>query len=199
MPRQDINLLPPSMRANRDSMSLSRLSVYMVLVVISMLAVYAYQWQLIYQQRQLLVQQQDSHGLQQQKLDSLQASIPAGEKKRLEQLIEQRKQRLIEIKAKAKEYKSYQLGQRRGFYADLQALENSAQGQVALEQFSILGEQRQIQLLGKALNAAAVPSFLLRLKLQPVMHDIYMDKVNIFVAKKGVAFRVGQLGGGANE
>lgn len=190
---QRINLYPDSMQPKKDPLDWWHLQLYVIVLVTVMAVVYVWQWNSLKQQSQehavaRLNQQKLSN-----KLNELKASVPAGEKQRLENDLEREKEHLALLRASQNLYLQNVGDERRGFYGAMAAIANNSGREISVERILIKGKSRQLSMAGKAKRAELVPEYLRTLQGEKSLQDTKLSELELSRDGNNVSFAMGTL------
>ncbi|MBB6522364.1 PilN domain-containing protein [Pseudoteredinibacter isoporae] len=196
---QLINLYPERLRPKKDPLDWGHLQLYVLLLVGVMTLLYLWQWGTLQQH----YEEQAVARLNQQELDNnlakLKASIPAGEKQRLEQRLQQEKERLALLRESQQLYLHNVGEERRGFYRALAAIANNSIPGVSIERILLEGKQRQLSLAGQAAKAEYVPEYLRSLQGESALQNTVFTELQMNRENSQVLFAMGSLVDGAKK
>ncbi|GAA6153407.1 hypothetical protein [Pseudoteredinibacter isoporae] len=190
---QLINLYPARLRPKKDPLDWGHMQLYLLLLFAVMTLLYLWQWGTL--QRQY--HEQSLARLSQQELDNnlttLKASIPAGEKQRLEQRLQQEKERLALLRESQQLYLHNVGEERRGFYRTLAAIANKSIPGVSIERILLEGKERQLSLAGQAKKAEYIPEYLRSLQGDVALQHTVFTELQMNHENNQVLFAMGSL------
>ncbi len=188
---QTVNLFPPHLKIERDSVDIGHLYQYLGLLCILLTAYYALQyWQWSEDVARLDANRQQHIELQAQ-LQQLQASLPAGEKQRLASKVEKYQQALAEKRSIQQAYLGFGGDEREGFHASLAAIANTTDKDISIQALSLRGRKRHLSLSGQARNAQTVPAYLERLRKTEALSHAVFDGLSVANGEGVVSFELG--------
>ncbi len=196
---QLINLFPASMRPKKDPLDWRHLQLYVFVLVTVMAIVYVWQWSTLQKQSQELTTARLNQQQLNNKLSELKASVPAGEKQRLENELKREKERLALLRESQNLYLQNVGDERRGFYGAMAAIANNAGREISIERILIQGKTRQLSLAGQANKAEFVPEYLRALQGEPALSGASFSELELSRNAGNIKFAMGTLVEGAKH
>lgn len=196
---QLINLYPARLRPKKDPLDWGHLQLYVLMLLGVMTLLYLWQWGTLQQQ----YDEQSLARLNQQELDNklatLKASIPAGEKQRLEERLDREKERLALLRESQQLYLHNVGEERRGFYMTLVAIANKSIPGLSVERILVEGKERQLSLAGLAVKAEYVPEYLRSLQGDSALQNTAFTELQMNHEDHQVSFAMGSLVDGVKK